>query len=333
MNKRRFILTHKLAPGDVVASTALVRDIKLKYGREVEVDFRTNMDAVYEHNPYLTPLRDNDASSEHITLCYGRGITAAGREKIHFTAWFHRDFNNKSGLDVTPRHSKPDLHLSEYEKDNPPITGRYWLVLGGGKMDMTTKHWDYGRYQEVIDRLRPYGLRFVQSGALKKGHIHPPLDNVLNIVGWGYIRQLMWQVYHAEGVICPITCAMHMAAAFDKPCVVIAGGREEPWWEAYVDDYGAFGPDAENVPVPHKYLHTLGLLDCCETKGCWRKKTVKISDDTSVCHRPVTSVTSEQVIPDCMDMITTDHVVEAVMSYYLDGTLSPIGQPKNMAIL
>lgn len=327
MVKRRFLLEHQLAPGDVVASTAVVRDIKLTYGDSVDIDFVTNFPALYENNPYLTPLDKNDAGVEHIKLCYRAGISLAAKEHLHFTTYFHRDFEKKTGLHVDPLFPKPDLHLSEYERTHAPITGRYWLVFGGGKSDMTTKHWEYRRYQQVVDRLRPYGLRFVQSGAAKKGHTHPTINNALNLVGWGGVRQMLWQIAHCEGVICPITCAMHMAAALDKPCVVIAGGREEPWWEAYVDNYKAFGPKAAKVTVPHKYLHTLGLLNCCAVKGCWRKKVIQINDDTSLCKLPVIAE-SGQTIPECMRMITVDHVVEAIMSYYEAGILPPIGQPK-----
>lgn len=332
MMKRKFLLEHQLAPGDVVVSTAVVRDIKHTYGKDVEIDFRTNFPAIYDNNPYLTPLEPDDPEVEHVVLCYRAGITQAAREKLHFTTYFHRDFEKKTGLRVDPLFSKPDLHLSDYELKNPPITGRYWLIFGGGKRDMTTKHWEYARYQQVVDRLRPYGLRFVQSGAAKPGHTHPPLNNVLNLVGWGYVRQLIWQIAHCEGVICPITCAMHVAAAFDKPCVVIAGGREEPWWEAYVNDYGAFGKKAAPVVTPHKYLHTLGMLDCCMNKGCWKRKVVPIDEDAALCKLPVVTATG-QTIPECMRMITVDHVVEAVMGYYEDGTLPPIGAPKDASAI
>jgi hypothetical protein len=122
---------------------------------------------------------------------------------------------------------------------------------------------------------------------------------------------------------------MHVAAAFDKPCVVIAGGREEPWWEAYVDDYAAFGPKAAPVTVPHRYLHTLGLLECCKLKGCWKRKVIKTADtDPKHLCKLISPTMSGQVIPECMNMITVDHVVEAVMSYYEDGTLPAIGAPK-----
>lgn len=317
-----------MAPGDVVVTTGLVRDAKLTYGDKVLLDFSTNFPAVYEQNPYLTHLDPSSPGVEQLTLDYSKGISLAAREKLHFSTYHYRFFSEKTGLPVVPLHSKPDLHLSDYEKKTPPISGRYWLIFGGGKRDITTKHWSFARYQEVVDRLRPYGLRFVQSGSSAKGHIHPPMRNVLSVVGWGHVRQLIWQIAHCEGVICPITAAMHIAAAFDKPAVVIAGGREEPWWEAYVDDYGAFGPKAAPVVMPHKYLHTLGLLPCCESKGCWRRKVIPIDDDKQVCRRPITRSLGEQILPECMDMITTDHVVEAVMSYYESGLLPPIGMPK-----
>lgn len=328
MSQRKIILEHQLCPGDVTVTTSLVRDIKLTYGDDVLIDFVTNHPAVYANNPYITTLDPKDKEVEQYELCYKAGITLAATERLHFSTYFHRDFELKTGLHVDPLYSQTDLHLSDYERENSPITGRYWLVFGGGKKDRTVKHWEYTRYQELVDRLRPYGLRFVQSGAAKKDHTHPPIKNALNIVGWGGVRQLIWQIAHCEGVICPITCAMHMASAFNKPCVVIAGGIEEPWWEAYVNNYKAFGPKAAPVPVEHRYLHTLGLLDCCARKGCWKMKVKQDDQPKPLCKLPMLA-DSGQTIAECMNMITVDHVAEAVMSYYMDGTLPPIGAPKN----
>jgi hypothetical protein len=136
-------------------------------------------------------------------------------------------------------------------------------------------------------------------------------------------------IYHAEGVICPITAAMHFAAALQKPCVVIAGGREEWWWEAYVPGKGNFGPDLrEEVQVPHRFLHTIGLLDCCRRKGCWRNT---VDEGESKCKYPLD--VAGQRVPKCMVMISVEHVVEAVMSYYEDGTLPPIGTAKRIALV
>jgi hypothetical protein len=321
---RKIILTHKLAPGDVVVTTSLVRDAKLTYGDDLLLAFNTNQPAIYENNPYLSSFDPKQPDVEHLTLDYSGGLRQVAHEKMHFSTYHHRFFSRATGLETLPLFSKPDIHLSERERVERPITGRYWLVFGGGKSDITVKHWDFSRYQSVVDRLQANGLKIVQSGSAAAGHIHPPLKNVLNIVGWGGLRELIWQIAHCEGVICPITCAMHLAAAFDKPCVCIAGGREEPWWEAYVDDFGAFGPKAAPVNMPHRYLHTVGLLDCCRSKGCWRRKVIPIDNDQQLCHKPVGLTLHEQPLPLCMSMITVDNVVDAVMSYYEQGLLPKI---------
>lgn len=327
---RKLILSMHMAIGDTVVFTGLIRDIKRIHGDAIQVDTRTNFADLWQFNPYVTFLDPQREDVEQYDLRdYCPGITAAGRgDPLHFMSWYHRDFVDQTGLDAWPTESKPDLHISPAMRDTPPITGRYWVVFGGGKTDMTTKHWEYVRYQELINRLRPYGLQFVQTGAVHNSnrtqHIHPPLEGVLNLVGWGGIPELLWQIYHAEGVICPITSGMHIAAAFDKPCVVIAGGREEATWESYTNLHGSFGDKAVPVKVPHRYLHTIGLLPCCPTKGCWKKRVVKLEPhDESLCWRPVTKP-NRQTVPECMDMITVEAVMGAVLSYYEDGTLPPL---------
>lgn len=325
---RQIILEHRLAPGDETVATAVVRDIKRTYGDAVTLDFRCNFTDLFRHNPYLTPLVEGAPGVERVKLCYKSGIISAGKgNRHHFLTWFHRDFAQKTGLDVPVTESKPDLHLTLADQQTAPVTGRYWLVFGGGKTDFTTKHWDFARYQQVVDRLRMYGLRFAQSGATRQEDVHPRMQRVLDLVGWGKIRELMWQIYHCEGIICPITCAMHMAAAFDKPCVVIAGGREENFWEAYTND-GQFGPRASPLRVPHRFLHTIGMLDCCLHKGCWKNKVVKINKDNSLCRKLASRPAGAQPLPECMQRITVDHVVEAVMSYYQEGYLAPVGVPR-----
>ena len=323
--ERKFIIRYEkqLAPGDYVVTSALVRDLKLTYGDRYQIDVETNMGALFEANPHITKLQKNDSSVEVITLGYKQGMdsSSAGNHH-HFLTWPHRDFAAKTKIPVYPLLPRPDLHLTEEEKASSPISGKYWLVFGGGKSDVTIKHWDYDRYQEVVNKLRGKGLRFAQSGATVKGHTHPIMDDVLNLVGWGYLRELLWQIYHCEGVICPITAAMHIAAAFEKPCVVIAGGREEPWWEAYTNDYKQFGNECEPVKVEHEYIHTVGTdMDCCLTRGCWKNKVVKIDKDLSVCTKLASRALGAQELPECMGRITVDHVCEAVMSYYENGTL------------
>lgn len=331
MKIQKLCLEFSLAPGDCVAATAVARDIKLTYP-EIVLDFKTLIPAIFENSPHITPILPNDPEAIRIQLDYAPYLRASfAGERLHFITAFHRDLEHKTGLRVEPLFSKPDLHLSEWEKKNPPISGRYWVVFAGGKSDMTVKHWDYTWYQQVVDRLRTYGVFCVQSGARKKGHLHPPLSGTLNLVGWGYVRHMIWQIAHAEGVICPITAAMHVAAALDKPAVVIAGGHESPWWEHYSSSWDAFGPKAQPPKIEHKYLHTLGTLSCCLVNGCNKRKVIKIDNDNRLCTNLAQRPVGTQILPACMAAVSVDHVIEAVLSHYEQGgPLPPLGEPKRL---
>ena len=82
---------------------------------------------------------------------------------------------------------------------------------------------------------------------------------------WGFLtfskktdlRQLVRLCYHAEGAVCHVTMLNHLMSAWEKPCVVIAGGRESAGWEAYNET---------------SYLDTIGALPCCKSGGCWKSK-------------------------------------------------------------
>lgn len=336
MNTRRILLNfgRHYAPGDVVTATALVRDIALRYPNKFQVSVECSFKELLQHNPYLTRFpREELKNIESIRLDYGKGIKRSTTEKIHYLTAWHTDFTAKSGVEVPLLFPKPDLHLSPEEKETRLADGRYWVILSGGKSDFTTKHYVYSRHQEVVNALRKCGIPVVQAGAAETArsgrphHHHPILDGTLNLVGQTNLREFMRLIYQADGVICTITMAMHIAAAFDKPCVVTAGGREGWWWEGYVNSGNQFGPLASGkVKVEHRFLHAIGLLPCCADRGCWMSKVTRAEKDANkrYCHRPV-QAESGQMVAECQAMIQTSHVIEAVMSYYEKGILPPIG--------
>jgi ADP-heptose:LPS heptosyltransferase len=138
----------------------------------------------------------------------------------------------------------------------------------GGKTDFTIKWWDSRRFQQVVQHFANRIL-FVQVG--EKNHHHPKLNGVVDLRGKTDLRQLVRLVHHAEGVVCPVTLLMHLAAAVEttpgapknRACVVVAGGREPAQWEAYPH---------------HQFIHTNGALRCCDSGGCWRARTVPLGD-------------------------------------------------------
>ncbi len=317
---RKIILRHFRSPGDVLMLTAAVRDLALSYSDSLQIDVRTPFPALWESNPYLTPLREEDPAVEVLDCdyCDHPLISQSNYQPYHFIHAFRLLLEQRLGVTIPSHEFKADIHLTDQEKSwlsqideitKKPGT-RFWIIASGGKTDFTAKWWDPDRSQAVVDHFRDR-LQFVQVGAVADNHVHPPLDGVINLVGKTDLRQMTRLMYHADGVVCPVTMLMHLAAAVEtKPgrpqnraCVVVAGGREPTQWEAYPH---------------HQYLHTLGMLPCCDGGGCWRSRVVALGDgaeqDSSLCLLPVASP-SGRILPACLNMITAEHVIDAIERY------------------
>jgi hypothetical protein len=88
----------------------------------------------------------------------------------------------------------------------------------------------------------------------------------------------------------------HVAGAFEKPCVTIAGGREPDTFERYPN---------------HRYLDNVGALPCCAKRACWHNALGACKDhDGEHAH--------------CMRLILVGQVREALLSYYAGGALQAI---------
>jgi hypothetical protein len=103
-----------------------------------------------------------------------------------------------------------------------------------------------------------------------------------------------------------VTLLMHLAAAVEcpagrpllRPCIVIAGGREPPHWEAYSH---------------HHFLHTMGALPCCENEPCWRSR-LQPEGDGSEHDAPEWLCRDVQPGPlaHCMDLIQASDVIRRI---------------------
>lgn len=292
-----FISRHSL--GDAVVFSAFIRDLHKRYpGRFVTNVVTANVDSVWKNNPYVTPVRFSEGRT--VRIYYADEMRSALVLPIHFMEGFINNFNRTfivdgAAGDVKLTSHKPDLYLSEIEQAKAPfgLTKPYWVMVAGGKSDITTKWWEPENYQAVVDGLKD--VQFVQAG--NRNHYHPTLNNVVNLVGKTNARQFIHLVAHAEGVVCPVTAAMHIAAAFDKKAVIIAGGREPAWWELYHN---------------HTFLHTLGRLTCCEKLACYRATTTQISPWPCTFYHGIGDVGNTIPVAGCMHLITPDVVINAV---------------------
>ncbi len=307
---QRLILKTAMPPGDTVMLTAALRDLHRCYPGEFLTDVRSSCPAIWERNPHLTRMEEDDSGVRMVECHYYPLIERANELPVHCLQGYVGLLNDELDLNIQLSRFRGDLHLSDEEKsygsqayeligDDRP----YWVIVAGGKSDLSIKWWSPERYQEVVDHFRGR-IRFVQIGRI--GEHHFALNGVTDLRGKTDLRQLIQLIYHADGVLCPVTCAMHITAALEpkfgpresRKCVVIGGGREPAHWEAYPG---------------HQYLHTIGSLPCCRTGGCWRSRTLPLGDGTIYddAHRLCRDVT-ESSLPRCMDLISAGDVVRRI---------------------
>lgn len=319
MEPRKLILKNSLSPGDIVMLTAAVRDLHLEYPEQFITDVRTPVNHLWENNPYITPLNEDEEGVEIIQTHYPL-INQSNTIPYHFVHGFAQFLEDELGLRIPVTRFHGDIHLAEQEKnwmsqvEETGFKGNFWIMMAGGKYDFTAKWWNPSFYQKVVDHFAGQIL-FVQCG--EKKHFHPPLKGVLNLIGKTDTRQFIRLMYHADGVVCPVTFAMHLAAAVEtkpgKPknraAVVLAGGREPAHWEAYPH---------------HQYISTNGALPCCENGGCWKSRCQPVGDndrkDQDLCVFPI-QVEETLRIAKCMNMITPQDVIRRIEMYYEGGAL------------
>jgi ADP-heptose:LPS heptosyltransferase len=352
MQPEKLLLTNFQSLGDVLMLTAAVRDLKLAYPNDYEIHVNTGHPEIWENNPNVIV----EPISPHATIqgmrkisCHYPTINHSNRLPRHFVEAFHRYLEIALNRPIPVREFKGDIYLSEKERNEYPIIGtdgeplRYWVVISGGKPDFTAK-WPIPEFidtalEMVAQHMTLQGgyrkLKFVQIGQVQ--HIHPRLKHpdVIDMIGQTSIRDVLQLIYHCDGVLCPVTFAMHAAAAvpikrppFDlkeelpptasenvrpgpplRPCVVIAGGREPAHWERYSG---------------HRFLENVGSMPCCAHGGCWRSRAQKINDGddkdkNGLCLHPVQH--GDWTFAGCISRISPAQIAQAMMDYYIGGAL------------
>lgn len=324
-------IRNTLSPGDYIVLSAAVRDLHKNYPGRFQTMVEVPQPAIYANNPYVTHFGMRPGIRS-ITASYHKGLWSvhkSNQQPAHFLWGFIGDLNLELKLNIKLTDFRPDLYLTEEEKKTPLVPKPYWVFASGGKTDFTAKWWDPTWWQTVVDRMKEW-VTMVQVGG--GSHQHPPVKGVYDLVNKTSFRDLMRLIYHAEGVLCIVTCFMHIAAAFNKPCVVVAGGREGWQWEAYDDanrlnnmrlGNASWSPPPNDNFIPHKFLHTIGQLDCCKSGGCWCSKVAPGGGKS--CSK--TTSQHGRLLPRCMQMITPETVLGAVEWYYQKGILSRTKEP------
>ena len=305
----KLLFVNRLAPGDILVMTNAIRDLHKAYPNKFKTDVRTPCPEIFENSPYITHLNisEDKYNKAHNEMQKKSGyyewiddvvaidmqyplIHRSGDVGAHFSEG-HRSFLEEVLQIKIPQTSlKPELYLNQTERDwlspvvvQKGIKNKYWVINAGVKGDYTLKQYPY--YQEVVNLLKDK-VTFVQIG--EKSHFHKSLDNVIDMVGKTNMRELFRLIYKAEGVLTCVSFPMHIAAAFMKPCVVVAGAREGTRWELYPN---------------HQFIYVNGCLPCATYDGCWKSK-------------PDECKNKENDIPRCMLLIKPERVAESVNMFY-----------------
>mgnify|MGYP002624017106 CR=1 FL=1 len=309
--RRPLVLRCHRSPGDIVVMTAAVRDLHLAHGERLRILVDTSCRALWDHNPRVRVLAGPCDYPSNAPVIQMDRPPPRDADCMHYTQTMTAHLEKATGLPIRLPSRRGDLHLSTRERASPRLLtlqgqrpgAPYWVIIAGGKHACTTKWWNPDHAQQVVDHFRGR-ITFVQCGTAADWH--PRLEGAVDLVGHTDLRQLLRVLYHAAGVVCPVTFAMHAAAALPTPgseprrCVVIAGGREPPAWERYPG---------------HDYLDTVGRLICCRDGGCWTSVCQPGPGDplagSAKCIRPVV-VAPGLVIPECMQMIRGADVIGAI---------------------
>ncbi len=315
---KKIILRNSFALGDAVLLTAAVRDLHKNYPNQFATDVRTSFPALWENNPFITPLDDKAPDVETVECKYPL-INQSNTTPHHVIHGFVAFLNTHLGLKIEITAFKADIHFSSEEKSWDSqvheLVGHeipFWIIAAGGKFDVTIKWWETKRWQKIVDYFRGK-IQFVQIGAIE--HHHPKLEGVIDLRGQTDIRQLIRLVYHSQGVVCPVTALMHLAAAVEtkptmpknRPGVIIAGGREPMQWEAYPH---------------HQFIHTNGALLCCDQGGCWKSRVKPLGDGDDRDRLENLCVDVVGNLPRCMDMIAAPEVIRRIEKYFDGGAIN-----------
>jgi len=358
MGGRKVLFVNYDSLTDAVLLTAAVRDLQLhSYGGYI-VDVHTVGMPVWDYNPHLARLDwrsvpyDGESElaaneygfPEHKTkiICYDTEIqvvrcssrgTFAASDRLKNINSYHRihalgqDITDKLGLSgaLPIGELRGFVTISDIEKgwmsqvEEAKCFKNFWLIQTGGPDTRSAAWWDASRYQQVVDEFKDK-ITFVQVGA--PGEHHPRLDGVIDLVGKTDLRQLIRLMYHAAGYVGAPGFLMHLAAAtpgkpFERSgrprapwraAVIISGGQEPYQWIAY---------EGQQV------LHTNGMLRCCEMGGCGKTRCEVPHrlepHPEELCSFPV-KIGRGDVVPKCLDMITTKMVIDRIRWYFEGGS-------------
>jgi hypothetical protein len=300
---RRLKLVNKQAAGDAVVITMAIESLHRTYPGRFATAVETLHDPVFWFNPLVEWPAPHEGGWETFDLHYPL-IRESNRLPIHFGEAFSRHLGQLLGLPLSLATNRPHLHLSEAERawDGPlldiaPEPVPFVLLAAGHKVDFTTKATPPRVWEAVAQRLRAAGILPVQIGATGKDHHQTPIPGCVDLVGATGVRALVRLAWHATAAAGPSTLLQHLAAAWQRPYVLVDAAREPRSWTTY----------PTQVDMTRHARHA-----CCAAEACWRSKVRpdRLPEDED-CVDPVAG--EPWPVARCVSAIDPDQVAETVV--------------------
>jgi hypothetical protein len=286
---------------EVVALSAVVRDLHVQHPGLFLTDVYTPRRQLWAHNPLITTLPweavpDNGAQSPDtyaVPHSFNRIITsdsqlevivvesshrtlrcsAAHASSKHLTEVMTEEVSSKLGSALSPTALHGHIVLHESETSRPSrieelgVSGPYWLVETGSDSRYSVNWWPMDAMQQVVNACRGL-VTFVQVGL--NVDYAPALEGVVSLVGCTDLREILKIMYHADGVVCGNTALVDIAAAVpvnpNSPYSTRRGNKRP----CVVIAGGDSTPLQYRYPH-HEVLQTLGKLSCCQSTGCGKR--------------------------------------------------------------
>lgn len=309
-------LINEQCPGDVLVMSAAIESLHRTYPREFVTAYSGTTPELFHHNPHVVGKRETidgkPINWKPVKMEYPL-VNHCDSRPVHFMHGYCDWLARVIGKPVPLVVNRPRLYLSDEERGWIPQVAevfggpvKYWLVNAGYKDDYPAKWWGASNFQKLVDLLRGK-VFFVQVG--EAGHNHPPLSGVLDMRGKTDTRQFVRMVYHASGGVGPSTFLQHACAAFERPYVCLAGGREPLAWQHY---------------PRQATLSTIGVTPCSKSRAgvsCWcdRAQISESHPHANICELPVISAGGE-VVTTCLESIRPERVAEEILSRYNVGS-------------
>ncbi len=243
--------------GDEIMCTAIFRAIKAR-NPQCRIIFLSKYRELHAGNPHIDDLRDyrDYPGGPVYGLRYGPLLPPRSTLLEALAAWV--------GLaDVELKLDPPRVSPSPTLAAELTALPRPWIIVQPATSGWTpNKAWPRERWQALAAHLAPHGT-VIEVGT------EPVLAGVPSVAGRTSVAELAWIIGQADVFVGGVSSGMHLAAAYERPAVIVFGGYESP-------DH-------------HRYAHQRTFYSAVPCAPCW------LNDRCPHERRCLTAIAAEEV--------------------------------------